>query len=375
MKQTRMRIYTFFLLGVIFPVSCFSHENACQPQTSVTPAQTGSSGRYVIAADRSADGKSLIVGIADGGYSGVYSYSLPDGTLRWSKPFSNPPGVIALSPDGQAVAVAFGYREGNCPHVELLRSATGEALAKLEDRADLSSLKAESAQDVAFSHDGRLLAAALNNNVRVWVVATGKNYASIEPPGFETRKGIDTIQDLVFSPDDQSLAGTGTNHSIVYIWHLPDAKLIHQVAVSSEPGVLAGVIYNKDGTSIAVGSTGPTNVYHLENNRFSKVCRIPKPADPVLGPIMFDRDNNLWVRTLQDVQLWRCQKDKAAKIIRSEKAESRFIAAYKSNSSFITLEQSTQWTQNPGAESKLRLVDLVTKKEIATIILPGRPHN
>ncbi len=375
MKRTIMRIYTFFLLSVIFPFTCFGQENTCQPQISVTPSQTGSSDRYVIAADRSTDGKLLIVGIADGGYSGMYTFSLPDGKLLWKKPFSNPPGVIVLSPDGQAVAVAFGYREGNCPHLELLRTATGEVLTKLEDRADLSSLMADSAQDVAFSHDGRLLAAALNNNVRVWVVATGKNYVSIEPPGFDTRKGIDTIQDITFSPDGQYLAGTGTNKSNVYIWHLPDGKLVHQVPVSSEPGVLSGVIYNKAGSVIAVGSTGPTNVYHLENNKFSKVCRIPNPADHILGPIFFDVDNNLWVRTLKDVQLWRCKMGKDAKMIRSENGGDAYIAIYKSNVSFVTLVQSTNWQKNPGAESKLRLIDIATKKAIASVILPGRPTN
>jgi len=58
---------------------------------------------------------------------------------------------------------------------------------------------------IAFSPDGSLLAAVTLEGIFVWETATGKHLYSIEPPGFETRRGIDRIRELVFSPDGTEL--------------------------------------------------------------------------------------------------------------------------------------------------------------------------
>jgi WD40 repeat protein/tetratricopeptide (TPR) repeat protein/tRNA A-37 threonylcarbamoyl transferase component Bud32 len=102
-------------------------------------------------------------------------------------------GGFSLSPDGRQVAVAAG-----AGGVELFDTTTGRAVRTYGGPA-------VAADCVAYSADGKRLAAANPATVRAWDVATGKELFSA-PVGMEGGLGFSNEGSVAFSPDGRSVA-------------------------------------------------------------------------------------------------------------------------------------------------------------------------
>lgn len=128
-------------------------------------------------------------------------------------------GDVAFSPDGRRIAAPVTAGSRGAP-AGLLIDDTGASvrvwdLATGQAVQPVKGLKA-SVGRVAFSPDGQLLATAGGDRVvRVWSAATGKEVAALPAGG--------RVAVVVFSPDGQRLAAGGADGS-VRIWPVPPTK-------------------------------------------------------------------------------------------------------------------------------------------------------
>src|SRR5262249_25593316 len=113
---------------------------------------------------------------------------------------------LAFAPDGRTLA--GGDLRGV---VTLWDVSTGEARPPLETVTDNGFLNYVSA--LTFSPDGRTLAVAVDQEVQLWDVTTGRRLARLE--GHEKR-----VKCLAFAPDGKSLASGGFDKR-VYLWRVP----------------------------------------------------------------------------------------------------------------------------------------------------------
>ena len=244
--------------------------------------------------------KVFAVSVHDEDFSGLFTFDLVSGKLLWSKETGRGQAIgLALNPDGTLLSAAYQIRPTGCPHVDLMNAKTGAIATSLEDKADLTSLMGSAAYTVVFNHDGSMLAASLNGGIRVWATATGMNLYSIEPPGFETRLGIDQIKSLAFTPDSADLAGTGRS---LHLWHLKTGKLAFSVPAANPNKKLGSVTISGDGALLAADSAGSTMVRRRSG---SAVCQIPNDL------VGFDKDGSIWTYGNEKPRSWKCSGTKA----------------------------------------------------------------
>lgn len=193
----------------------------------------------------SPDGNLLAVA---GQEPGTNIYDVKSGNIVQTIETSGYTNAVAFSPDGRYLATARGA-------IGLWDLQTGKVAKRFEGHQ--GSIKA-----VAFSKDGRLLASASNDKTaRVWNVETGANTKtfqtatpiavkySTEP--FEWKMPFTSV---AFSPDGKTLAaGTGRG---VHLWDVSTGKN-SQILQGHELSVTS-VAFLPDGKSIVSGSLDNT---------------------------------------------------------------------------------------------------------------------
>lgn len=144
-------------------------------------------------------------------------------------------GHVALSPDWSLVATI-----GDGAEVVLSDTESGEVVRELAGHADLEVTDGSPVHDVAFSADGRLVAAAgLGGDVIVWSVADGAQVSTIAA-------GEDVFA-LAFSPDGSRLATAGGAPAQVF--EVASGRLVTTLAGSSSDS--AGLAWSPDGRWLA----------------------------------------------------------------------------------------------------------------------------
>jgi WD40 repeat protein len=116
---------------------------------------------------------------------------------------------FAISPDGKLLAVE-DHRNGG---ISLRSWPAGKELHRLE----LNDGIIHDIEVLAFSPDGKLLAAAEYGTIRLWNPATGKQVRHFS--GY----GGNEIWDLAFSPDGSLLASAGSDNAVI-VWEVRAGK-------------------------------------------------------------------------------------------------------------------------------------------------------
>jgi WD40 repeat protein len=183
----------------------------------------------------SSDGKTVVSG---GVGRGVCLWEAASGRERLALGrLGQPPdqvGALAVSPDGQTVAVAGTV-------LGLYDAATGKPLRQLP------GLRRGPAA-VAFSPDGSLLAAADDSNVHVWEVATGNMVHVLKGHAAG-------VQAVAFSPDGKTLA-SGSQDGSTWLWDPASGKERRRLGREKGDAVHC-VLFSPDGKMLAAGSVGP----------------------------------------------------------------------------------------------------------------------
>jgi WD40 repeat protein len=158
--------------------------------------------------------------------------------LRWHPPASEPVADFALdkdrsglfaspcgfSPDAQRVASP--HHSGG---IAVRDTARGQVLLQVDHTGG--------APACAFSHDNRQLAVGTGSTVRLWNLETGTETGRLE--------GLETLNALVFSPDNRYLATTeGDGRTRVWLLHLADlvARACERIALNLGPAAWSGYL-------------------------------------------------------------------------------------------------------------------------------------
>jgi WD40 repeat protein len=136
-------------------------------------------------------------------------WNFTDGKVTSSADLTDPDGEgvqgLAFSPVGHTLAVSDG--NGN---IYLWNTTTHKITATLQPPAGMSTI------EVAFTPNGRILAAATDNgdHVSVWNATTNTYTAAFTDPGPNS-----VVDGAIFSPDGTTLAAFDQNDK-VYLWHI-----------------------------------------------------------------------------------------------------------------------------------------------------------
>ena len=131
---------------------------------------------------------------------------IPD--IKPRVPVSSQVGALAFRSDGSLLAV------GRYKQVQFIETASRNVVATLEGHADV-------VRALAFSPDGRLLAAAgglpaRKGEIRIWNVEARRELRAVEGHA-------DSIYSVAFSPDGKRLASTGYD-KLVKLWDVTNGR-------------------------------------------------------------------------------------------------------------------------------------------------------
>ncbi|HLF90119.1 MAG TPA: hypothetical protein VI451_14325, partial [Anaerolineales bacterium] len=145
---------------------------------------------------------------------------------------------IAFSPDGDLLAAAVN------DEIWLRQVSDGEVIARLDGHEGRIF-------DLTFSPDGQYLASSSNDQTAVlWKVRKDGNGWAFE--FLHTLAHNDWVRTLAFSPDSTTLA-TGAFDSSIVLWNIPDGQYIQILRRTTQDQVIA-LAFSPDGEQIAAGT-------------------------------------------------------------------------------------------------------------------------
>jgi WD40 repeat protein len=151
--------------------------------------------------------------------------------------------ALAVSPDDRLLA--SGSDSGGITLWNLTQEPPApRVLRSPSDRETRASIN-----DVAFSRDGTILGAAIDDKITLWDITTGQEL----PLSFVGHQDI--ITSIAFSSDGKSMA-TGSYDDSVILWDYRAAKLVDKLS-SNHLGRVRSVAFSPDGKLLAAGGDSP----------------------------------------------------------------------------------------------------------------------
>jgi Tol biopolymer transport system component len=211
---------------------------------------------------------------------------------------------LVWSPDGNTLAVGgkFSYlAQSDEPGVWLYDLDKLQAAPRLL-KINYQGHPGLSAESVAFSPDGHLLAAGgYDYTVRLWNVDTGEQIGVLPGHG-------DTVDVVAFSPNGKTLASGSWYHE-VWLW---DVESLSNKAILQNENHFAGLYsaaFSPDGTLLA-SAGGELNVWDLASGEIQTT--IPLPGEyPVVYSVTFSPDGKrlAYGGSRSILRLWDVEKN------------------------------------------------------------------
>jgi WD40 repeat protein len=164
-------------------------------------------------------------------------------------------GSVAFSPDGTQVAAGLGETDVGSGEVLLWDPSTGRLIRTLGERAPRGDA---AIVDLAFSPDGRLLAAAsFDGNVRVWKLASGEEILTLPAPAL--------VIGVAFSQDGKLLASSGSDGTVT-VWNASTGAQVQ--SLTGHLGSVLTVAFSPNGKRLATaGFDNTARLWDLSTGR------------------------------------------------------------------------------------------------------------
>jgi WD40 repeat protein len=170
----------------------------------------------------------------NGGLLGVIEGTPQQHVGLWSPTHA----FLSFSPDGWLLAGTEGEPEGP---VRVWEVATGKPLAALPT-------KSRGDHPIAFGGDGKLLAVACDQTIRLWDLTDNRECGC-----FQGHR--DAVRSLAFTPDGRTLA-TGSRDRTLRLWDI--ASGLERVSLSGWSGWVDHVAFSADGRRMVAADDGGT---------------------------------------------------------------------------------------------------------------------
>jgi WD40 repeat protein len=285
---------------------------------------------------------------------GLLFTDVESGDLGPEVPFSW--GVFSPGSD-RIAAVEDGWTMASVGQVHMIDVHSGETLAVFDHRVD------EIVRTLAFSPDGRLLATALGETIRIWDASSGAELATLPPAG-------GSVHNLAFSPD-QRLLMSMSEGDLIELWVVPGgaepaADVINTATAGSlapldslqlEEGATDAVFW-PSGSSVAVSTaSGRIWYWELASDETSEVSL--RHGD--------------WIYRLADTPsgLASVGKDGYLRLRGSPQYFLRSVGTPPSELSALAFIPDGEWLAASGEDGKLRFWDM----ELGPLMLEMQAHS
>jgi WD40 repeat protein len=246
----------------------------------------------ITSVDYSPDGQYVATGSADG-HARVWNANAAPAHKTVPKKYSTV-WCVRFSPGGELLAVHSGLG------LDLVDADTGQ------ERVSMKGVKGTSQAplaNVAFSHDGKLLAAGDGpSGVKIWDAATGALRKTLT----EHKRQVLSVE---FSPDGKLFASAGLEGTVL-LWDARTFEPLASLRGHAQP--VLTVVFSPDGKLLSSGSldgwlkvwdvTTHERIAQLPENNAGKRFRVPSAT--------FSRDGNVLASGWYDnsVRLWDVRK-------------------------------------------------------------------
>jgi len=256
-------------VGFIFLAGCFSLAVWATPSSAagnpdLVKIIQGQKTELINGVAFSADGKK-IASAGDNGVVKVYDFTSGKVLLSLGKDLQSA-DAVAFSPDGKflAAAVMAGGRRGHA--VQIWDLANGQLVQDMREHT-------QQINDLAFSPDGNRIASVGNDNsLRIWNV----KYGTLETTQKETKNNLLA---LAYSPDGKKIVATENWDGKIQMWDAVNVRLVRSIKGHAD-WVLC-VAYSPNGKEFVTGSRdGSVYAWDAESGARLRVLRDPE-LDPV----------------------------------------------------------------------------------------------
>ncbi len=226
--------------------------------------------------------------------------------------------------------------------------------------ARLRTMRLRYAACMAFSLDGKVVAAAQRHAVHLWDAATGKHLRRLTVPS-----STESIHAVAFSPDGRKVAVIGNLGLDVVVWQMDKASPLFTVHIKGRRGahqlVMGRIVFSPDSKTLYTGNDQTVHAWDAESGKETYRFQHSTEEETRVNTIVFSRDGNLFATASDSesvVRLWNTHAGKLLHVLHSHSRHGVYCAGFNPDSSLL-VTGDFDWM--------VRLWDVQSGKEVRTL--------